>query len=183
MAFRIYTKTGDDGQTGLFGGKRLPKNHLRIEAYGTVDELNAYLGVVRDSTKDAHTLLVLKEIQDRLFAVGASLATDPEKNLSTPDIKEEDVRMLEEEIDDMDAELPPLKNFILPGGHTTVSFCHVARCVCRRAERLVVALHAEEPVAPELLHYLNRLSDYLFVLSRKLASDLGVMEVVWNPRG
>ena len=182
MAFKIYTKTGDAGETGLFGGKRLPKSHLRIESYGTVDELNSHIGLVRDSLTDAHLLQVLKEIQDRLFAVGANLATDPAKNLTPPDIKLSDIQVLENEIDSMEVQLPPLKNFILPGGHPTVSFCHVARCVCRRAERLVVALNQEEKVEPMVLQYLNRLSDYLFVLARKIGQDLGAGEVIWRPR-
>jgi cob(I)alamin adenosyltransferase len=182
MAFKIYTKTGDAGETALFGGKRLPKSHLRIEAYGTVDELNSCIGVVRDSLTDEHFRQVLKDVQDRLFAVGANLATDPSKNLTPPDVKLADIQVLENEIDSMEANLPPLKNFILPGGHPAVSFCHVARCVCRRAERLVVALNLEEPVEPMVLQYLNRLSDYLFVLSRKIGQDLGAEEVVWKPR-
>lgn len=183
MAFKIYTKTGDAGETGLFGGRRLPKSHIRIETYGTVDELNSYLGVVRDSTEDEHIRHVLKEIQDRLFAVGADLATDPDKRQSPPDITEEDIQLLEKEIDAMDEVLPTLKNFILPGGHSTVSFCHVARCVCRRAERLTVALHMSEPVDALVMKYLNRLSDYLFTLARKLGHDLGAEEVTWKPRG
>ncbi|MEZ4960749.1 MAG: cob(I)yrinic acid a,c-diamide adenosyltransferase [Saprospiraceae bacterium] len=182
MAFKIYTKTGDAGETALFGGQRLPKSHLRIEAYGTVDELNSYIGLVRDVSTDDHTRQVLKEIQDRLFMVGANLASDPSKNLSPPDITLADLKLLENEIDRMDENLPPLKNFILPGGHTSVSFCHIARCVCRRAERLAVALHQEEPVEDSVLQYLNRLSDYLFMLARKTSQDLGVGEVVWKGR-
>ncbi|WP_421799535.1 cob(I)yrinic acid a,c-diamide adenosyltransferase [Haliscomenobacter sp.] len=182
MAFKIYTKTGDKGETGLFGGKRLPKYHLRIEAYGTVDELNAHLGLVRDSLVDEATRDVLKEIQDRLFTIGANLASDPDKSMSTPDLLDSDIEALEQQMDQMDAHLPPLKNFILPGGHPSVSFCHIARTVCRRAERQVVALAANEPVEEILLRYLNRLSDYLFVLSRKMAQDLGVEEVSWFAR-
>lgn len=182
MAFKIYTKTGDKGETGLFGGKRLPKYHLRIEAYGTVDELNAHLGLVRDSLVDEATRDVLKEIQDRLFTIGANLASDPDKAMSTPDLLDSDIEALEQQMDQMDAHLPPLKNFILPGGHPSVSYCHIARTVCRRAERQVVALAANEPVEEILLRYLNRLSDYLFVLSRKMAQDLGVEEVSWFAR-
>lgn len=182
MAFKIYTKTGDLGETSLFGGKRLPKSHLRIESYGTVDELNSYVGLVRDNTPDESTRQLLKDIQDRLFTIGANLASDPSKNMSTPDIRLSDIEALEQAMDKMDEELPALKNFILPGGHTTVSFCHVARCVCRRAERYVVALNLSEPIEPILIKYLNRLSDYLFVLSRKLAKDLGAEEVVWQTR-
>lgn len=182
MAFKIYTKTGDKGETGLFGGKRLPKYHLRIEAYGTVDELNAHLGLVRDSLADEATRDVLKEIQDRLFTIGANLASDPDKSMNTPDLLDSDIEALEHQMDQMDAHLPPLKNFILPGGHPSVSYCHIARTVCRRAERQVVALAANEPVEEILLRYLNRLSDYLFVLSRKMAQDLGVEEVSWFAR-
>jgi cob(I)alamin adenosyltransferase len=178
---KIYTKTGDKGETALFGGTRLPKNHLRIEAYGTIDELNSYIGVVRDSVADEPTRSALKTVQDRLFTVGANLASDGEYKV-IPDVFPDDVAFLEHEIDRMDAQLAPLKNFILPGGHTAVSFCHVARCVCRRAERLVVALHQEEPTEPVILEYLNRLSDYLFTLSRNIAQDLGVEEVAWQPR-
>ncbi len=180
MAFKIYTKTGDEGQTALFGGKRLPKSHLRIESYGTVDELNSFLGLVRDRTEDEHVRAVLFEIQNQLFDLGANLASDPSKNLPSPTVGQSDIQLLEHEIDAMEATLPPLKNFILPGGHPTVSHCHVARCVCRRAERLVVALNMEEPVSPEVLKYLNRLSDYLFVLARKLGQNLGASEVVWK---
>jgi cob(I)alamin adenosyltransferase len=182
MAIRIYTKTGDKGDTSLFGGKRLPKNHLRIETYGTVDELNSFIGVLRDSTESELIRSMLKDIQDRLFTLGANLASDPEKPLATPDILDSDIEALEKAIDEMTEQLPPLKNFILPGGHTTVSFCHVARCVCRRAERLAVALMLEEPVDEQIVRYLNRLSDYLFVLARQLSKDLGVEEVIWQPR-
>jgi len=182
MAIRIYTKTGDKGDTSLFGGKRLPKSHLRIETYGTVDELNSFIGVLRDSTASEPIRSILKDIQDRLFTLGANLASDPEKPLATPDIFDSDIEALEKAIDEMTGQLPPLKNFILPGGHTTVSFCHVARCVCRRAERLAVALMLEEPVDEQIIRYLNRLSDYLFVLARQLSKDLGVEEVIWQPR-
>lgn len=182
MAFRIYTKTGDKGETGLFGGKRLPKSHIRIEAYGTVDELNAYLGLLRDSIGDSTLSLKLKTLQDRLFDLGSILACDPEKEMNLPGLEEEDIRFLEEEIDKMNDKLPELKNFILPGGHTTVSFCHIARCVCRRAERIAVALHIEEKVDEINIRFLNRLSDYLFVLARKLAKDLDVEEVTWSKR-
>jgi cob(I)alamin adenosyltransferase len=184
MAFKIYTKTGDKGETGLYGGRRLPKSHIRIDAYGTVDELNSYIGLIRDQLTEPAQRNVLKEIQDRLFTIGANLASDPAKEMPVPDILEADVVLLEKEMDVMDESLPPLKNFILPGGHTTVSFCHVARCVCRRAERIVVALdHTEgEQVNEILIRYLNRLSDYLFMLGRKVAVDLGVTEVVWKTR-
>jgi cob(I)alamin adenosyltransferase len=182
MSFKIYTKTGDKGETGLFGGKRLPKHHVRIEAYGTVDELNSYIGLLRDNLTDDKVKELLKEIQDRLFALGSSLASDPDKNMITPDIKETDISILEDAMDEMDKKLPALKNFILPGGHNVVSFCHIARCVCRRAERNTVALHYTEPVDQLIIQYLNRLSDYLFMLGRKIAMDLGAEEIIWNPR-
>lgn len=182
MAFRIYTKTGDGGETSLYGGKRLPKNDLRIEAYGTVDELNSYLGLVRDYVLEEGIRELLKSIQDRLFTLGSNLASDPEKDLAVPDIREADIHILEQEMDRMNDGLPELKNFILPGGHPAVSTCHITRCVCRRAERLVVALAQHEKVAPILVKYLNRLSDYLFVLARQLAMERGVEEVVWAPR-
>ena len=182
MATKIYTKTGDSGQTGLFGGKRLPKNHIRIEAYGTVDELNSYVGLLRDAIGDSTLKAKLKTLQDRLFDLGSVLACDPDKDFNLPGVKESDVAFLEEEMDHMTARLPELKNFILPGGHTTVSFCHIARCVCRRAERMVVALAFEEEVDEINIRFLNRLSDYLFVLARKLGKDLDVDEVVWQSR-
>jgi cob(I)alamin adenosyltransferase len=182
MAFRIYTKTGDQGETSLFGGRRLLKSELRIEAYGTVDELNSHLGLVRDYAGEGRIKVLLKSIQDLLFTLGANLASDPEKALPVPDIQEEDITVLEQEIDRMNEGLPELKNFILPGGHPAVSFCHIARCVCRRAERLAVHLAQQEPVPPILIKYLNRLSDYLFVLARQLAKEQGADEVIWSPR-
>lgn len=182
MATKIYTRTGDQGETSLFGGKRLSKSNVRIEAYGTVDELNSWIGVLRDLTESAPTKDFLKAIQDRLFTLGSNLASDPEKEMITPDIFEQDVEALELAMDNMNEELPALKNFILPGGHTTVSFCHVARCVCRRAEHAVVALALHEPVEERIIRYLNRLSDYLFVLARYLALQLHTPEVIWNPR-
>jgi cob(I)alamin adenosyltransferase len=179
---KIYTKTGDKGQTSLFGGARLPKNHIRIEAYGTVDELNSYIGLVRDATDNEAVRNVLKEVQDRLFTIGSNLASDPSKEMITPDVFQTDIEFLETEIDTMTAVLEPLRSFILPGGHTTVSFCHIARCVCRRTERLVVALAENEKVDLIIIQYLNRLSDYLFTLGRLLAKDLGVEEVKWEAR-
>lgn len=180
---KIYTKTGDQGQTSLIGGTRVKKSHLRIESYGTVDELNSYLGLVRDQPVNNGRQDLLQEIQDRLFTIGASLASDPAKaTRKIPDLHEEDVALLEAEIDAMDAELPPLKVFVLPGGHQSVSFCHVARCVCRRTERLAIALQEDSYVEPLIIKYLNRLSDYLFVLSRKMAQELSAEEVAWHPR-
>ncbi len=178
---KIYTKTGDNGTTMLFGGGRVPKHHLRIEAYGTVDELNSYVGLIRDQDISEHHRQILKKIQDTLFTLGANLATNPEKTkVKTPDITEDDLQLLEQEMDTMTEALPQLKNFILPGGHTTVSFCHLARCVCRRSERLCVALAEQSPVAAILIQYLNRLSDYLFMLARKIGAELGAEEVVWK---
>lgn len=182
MATKIYTKTGDKGETALFGGKRLPKSHLRIEAYGTVDELNSWIGLLRDCIEQEAVRNLLKEIQDRLFTLGSNLASDPDKEMITPDILENDVQQLEKEMDMMNEILPLLKNFILPGGHVIVSYAHISRCVCRRAERNVVALAQQESVDEIIIRYLNRLSDYLFVLGRKLAQDLGAEEVIWRPR-
>ncbi len=183
MAFKVYTKTGDKGQTSLIGGTRVPKHHIRIESYGTVDELNSYIGLIRDQEINSEIKTVLIEIQDRLFTIGSSLASDPEKSkMKIPDLREEDVLFLEKEIDKMDETLPEMKSFVLPGGHTTVSFCHIARCVCRRAERLTIQLSETSFVDELVIKYLNRLSDYLFVLSRKLTQDLNAKEIPWKPR-
>lgn len=181
---KIYTKTGDKGLTSLIGGTRVPKSSLRIDCYGTVDELNSYIGLLRDQEVNAPRREVLKEVQDRLFTIGAHLATDPDKNphQRIPDLHVEDVDRLEAEMDQLNEVLAPLREFILPGGHPAVSFGHVARCVCRRAERLVIHLREESPVEDLVVMYLNRLSDYLFVLSRAMAHDLGVAEVTWKPR-
>ncbi|MFT5765324.1 MAG: cob(I)alamin adenosyltransferase, partial [Saprospiraceae bacterium] len=143
---------------------------------------NAYIGMLRDLVPTDYHKTILKEIQDRLFTIGSNLASDPEKNMATPDVKESDIELLEKEMDKMDEVLPPLKNFILPGGHTTVSFCHIARTVCRRAERLVVTLHLNESIEEIIIRYLNRLSDYLFVLGRQLSLDLNADEIPWHPR-
>lgn len=183
MSFKIYTKTGDKGQTSLIGGTRVPKHHERIEAYGTVDELNSYIGLIRDQQIDEHSKTILIEIQDRLFTIGSSLASDPKKSkMKIPNLKEEDVILLEKEIDKMNESLPEMRSFVLPGGHTTVSFCHIARCVCRRAERLSIHLAEHSFVSDLVIKYLNRLSDYLFVLSRKLTQDLNATEIPWKPR-
>ncbi|MBM3418571.1 MAG: cob(I)yrinic acid a,c-diamide adenosyltransferase [Bacteroidetes bacterium] len=180
---KIYTKKGDNGTTGLIGGTRVPKNSLRIDAYGTVDELNSYVGVLRDYPIDEKYKKQLIEIQDRLFTVGASLASDPTKaKMKIPDLTNVDVEQLEIWIDEMDMELQPMKFFVLPGGHLVVSFTHVARCVCRRAERIITDLKDKEIVAECVLTYMNRLSDYLFVLSRKLSQDFEVQEQPWHPR-
>lgn len=183
MAFKIYTKTGDKGQTGLIGGTRIAKFDIRIEAYGTVDELNSHIGLIRDQDLQEQTKTILIEIQDRLFTIGSLLAADPEKNKMTlPQISESDIELLEKEIDAMNEYLPEMKFFVLPGGHTTISFCHIARCVCRRAERCVLRLNEEAEVNELVYKYLNRLSDYLFVLSRKITFDLNATETPWKPR-
>lgn len=186
---KIYTKTGDNGTTSLFGGTRVPKHHLRIEAYGTVDELNAYIGLLRDQEIETSHKDILFTIQHHLFTLGAMLATPPEKEtlksgasrLNIPKIDAQTVHVLENAIDAMNDALPVMTHFILPGGHQTVSFCHIARCICRRAERYTVALHESEPVDEAILHFLNRLSDYLFVLARMLTKQLGAQEIKWIP--
>lgn len=179
---KIYTKKGDKGETSLLGGTRIAKSHIRIEAYGTVDELNSWLGLIRDQQIDSETKKLLIHIQDRLFTIGSHLASDPTKSgIKIPDIKEEDITTLEKEIDNMNEVLPEMKNFVLPGGHTVVSYCHVARCVCRRAERCAVNLATREKVEDIIIKYLNRLSDYLFVLSRKFSSDFKAEEIAWKP--
>lgn len=183
MSAKVYTKTGDKGVTSLIGGTRLPKQHIRIEAYGTVDELNSWIGLVRDQDIDKQYMAVLIETQDRLFTIGSLLAADPVKNkMKLPEISEDDIVLLEKEIDAMEEKLPPMKSFVLPGGNTTVSYCHLARCVCRRAERAVLRLAENEEVGELIYKYLNRLSDYLFVLSRKLTLDLKAVETPWKPR-
>lgn len=180
---KIYTKTGDKGTTALFGGKRVSKADLRIETYGTVDELNSYVGLVRDQPVNQNRKSILVEIQDRLFTIGSILATEPgNTKVKIPSLAEEDVTALEKEIDILDASLPAMKSFVLPGGHQSVSFCHVARTVCRRAERLVIALDAQEKIDAIVVQYLNRLSDYLFVLSRKMSAELNAEEMPWKPR-
>ncbi|MCH7413973.1 cob(I)yrinic acid a,c-diamide adenosyltransferase [Belliella sp. R4-6] len=180
---KIYTKTGDTGTTSLLGGKRVSKGHIKIDAYGTVDELNSYIGLLRDQEVNKSREVILKEIQDRLFTLGATLATEVGKsNIKKPDLHQEDIELLEKEIDLMEEKLPPLRNFILPGGHQAISFCHLARTVCRRTERCVILLMEIEPVDQIILSYLNRLSDYLFVLGRLMAIDLEVEEVTWKPR-
>ncbi len=185
---KIYTKTGDTGETSLFGGTRVKKYNLRIEAYGTVDELNSYIGLIRDQKKiDAETFESLIKIQNELFTLGAMLATPPDKEklksgkdrLKIPKINETDIHFLESKIDKMNDALLPMKSFVLPGGHTSVSFCHIARCVCRRAERITVELNDNEFVNDNIIVYLNRLSDYLFVLARKLTLDNNATEIPW----
>lgn len=180
---KIYTKTGDKGQTSLIGGTRVPKHHIRIETYGTVDELNSWIGLLRDTIEDKHVKEILVESQDRLFTIGSILASDPEKSkMKLPELKNEDVELLEKEIDAMDQVVPPMKSFVLPGGHPTVSHIHIARCICRRAERCTIHLTEEAPVEELVIHYLNRLSDYLFMLARKVSHDLGAEEIPWKAR-
>jgi cob(I)alamin adenosyltransferase len=180
---KVYTKTGDKGDTSLFGGKRVPKYDLRINAYGTSDELNSWIGFLRDQEIDASYIEILLEIQDKIFCLGSQLAADPGKpNLKMPKIELKDIQLLEDEMDRMSIDLPEMTNFILPGGHTIVSYCHVARTVCRRCERLVVELASDEIIDALIIQYLNRLSDYLFVLSRKITQDLGVKEALWKPK-
>lgn len=185
MAFKIYTKTGDKGQTSLIGGTRVAKSHIRIESYGTVDELNSYLGLVRDMDGTEQRGNWLREIQDRLFTLGAELATTPDKEvkMKLPDLHESDILWLEQCIDKMNEELPEMRSFILPGGYPAASACHVARCICRRAERLCVAMREqEEEVSDLILRYLNRLSDFLFVLARYIILVNGKEEIPWRAR-
>jgi cob(I)alamin adenosyltransferase len=180
---KIYTKTGDTGTTSLVGGTRVSKANLRIDAYGTVDELNAWMGVLGDMPVNQHRKALLKEIQDRLFTIGANLASErPSQRKPIPDLYEEDIALLENAMDEMDAQLPELRFFVLPGGHPDVSFAHVARTVCRRAERLAVQLAEQEEIEQLLIRYLNRLSDFLFVLSRAIAHQHQVEEIKWQPR-
>ena len=167
----------------MYGGKRVSKSDIRIEAYGTVDEVNSYIGLLGDLEVNKNRKLLLKEIQDRLFTIGSTLAADPDKlKLKKPDLLESDIELLEKEIDRLQEQLPEMKSFILPGGHEHVSFCHLARTVCRRAERIVVLLAETDSVETSIIMYLNRLSDYLFVLSRKMAMELGAEEIPWKPR-
>jgi cob(I)alamin adenosyltransferase len=184
MSSKIYTKTGDAGKTSLIGGTRVPKSHIRIDAYGTVDELNAYIGLLGDQLTDSHGREMLREIQDRLFTIGSSLACDPDKEIAMkiPDLKESDVILLENEIDAMNKKLPEMKSFVLPGGHITVSTAHICRTVCRRAERLIVALDDNGPLHLLIITYMNRLSDYLFVLARYIGMLVGATEIKWVPR-
>jgi cob(I)alamin adenosyltransferase len=191
MASKIYTKTGDKGKTSLIGGTKVPKSNIRIESYGTVDELNSFIGLLGDhlgaltTSAAAPTMILLREVQDRLFTIGSSLACDPDKSpqFKIPDLKPEDVQLLEKEIDIMSGELPPMKSFLLPGGHVAVSTAHIARCVCRRAERLCVNMQEDGLfIDPLVLQYINRLSDYLFMLARYIGHVLNIPEIPWKPR-
>ncbi len=185
MAMKIYTKTGDAGKTSLLGGKKVSKGDLRIESYGSVDELNSFVGLLSDFQTDGFLKDILKEIQDRLFTIGSDLACDPDKNIKmpVPDVHESDIELLEKEIDRMNDELPPLLNFILPGGAPVVSYAHIARTVCRRAERNCIRLQdSEQNVAPIIIKYLNRLSDYFFMLARYTGFKNNIPEVIWKAR-
>ena len=179
---KIYTKTGDGGQTSLLSGTRVSKSDLRIDTYGTVDEVNAHIGLLRDQPVNEKRRELLIKIQDKLFTMGSRLAADPAKPVPEylPEITSDDVMRLESEMDIMDEALPVMKHFILPGGHPSVSYCHIARCVCRRAERLLIKLQENEPVSDILVIYLNRLSDFLFVLARKMSQELEVEEIPWR---
>jgi len=180
MATKIYTKTGDKGQTSLFGGKRLAKNDVRIEAYGTIDELNASVGYLYELLDDPGIKEVLFNVQNKLFNIGSKLAVDPSKDFEMPMVDESDVAILESEIDKMDETMPILKSFILPSGHPHGAYAHVVRTICRRAERRVVALSQGSEVEPLIIAYLNRLSDYFFTLARYLILSKGGREVVWD---
>lgn len=185
MASKIYTKTGDKGKTSLIGGTKVPKSHIRIDAFGNVDELNSYIGLLSDHFHHDYTRAALREIQDRLFTIGSSLACDPDKEplLKIPDLKEEDVQWLEQEMDAMNIVLLPMKSFILPGGHMSISTAHIVRCVCRRTERKCVNMLEEGMfVEPLVIKYLNRLSDYLFILARYIAHEMKIEEIAWKPR-
>lgn len=178
---KIYTKTGDEGKTSLLGGSRVAKYHLRIESYGTVDELNTAVGMLRSMELPSGIAEVLIEIQNKLFTIGSQLASEPgEPKFKIPKLLGEDTVYLEKKIDEMEEDLPVMRNFVLPGGHPSVAQAHVARCICRRAERIVLHLKDESDVPQEIPVYLNRLSDFFFVLSRKLAKDLGANEIPWK---
>lgn len=180
---KIYTRTGDKGLTSLFGGKRVSKADLRIDTYGTIDELNSWIGLLRDQPVNAHRSEFLIFIQDRLFTIGSNLATEPgNTKVKIPALAADDITVIEKEIDNMESTLEPMKSFILPGGNQSVSFCHIARTVCRRGERLTIALHQVEPVNDLIIQFLNRLSDYLFVLSRKMAAESGAADTPWTPK-
>ncbi len=180
---KIYTKTGDKGETSLIGGTRVAKHHPRIEAYGSVDELNSHVGLLRGQKIEKKSIETLLEIQDRLFTIGSLLAADPQRSrMKLPELETGDSELLEREIDRMNETLPDLKSFVLPGGNDASSFCHIARCVCRRAERLITNLAETEEVSDKILIYMNRLSDYLFVLARKIVHDEKGEETAWKPR-
>lgn len=178
----IYTRSGDNGETSLIGGKRVPKYHIRIEAYGTVDELISYIGLIRDQNISSEIKDQLIEVQSNLMTCASILAADCEDcDVELPELKNEHVAKLEQDINKMELELPPLNSFVLPGGHTAVSFTHITRNICRRAERYAIRLNEETEISEEVIQYLNRLSDYLFMLGRKFVNDFGVKEILWKP--
>ncbi|HAD97939.1 MAG TPA: cob(I)yrinic acid a,c-diamide adenosyltransferase [Cryomorphaceae bacterium] len=180
---KVYTRKGDTGETSLIGGTRVKKYNLRIEAYGTVDELNSFIGLIRDTAEASDQDALLMDIQNRLFTIGSELASDPENSrMKVPELQPADIEALEKAIDKMDEQLEPLKNFILPGGDLAASYCHVARCVCRRAERRVIELNEQAAVDPKIMKYLNRLSDYLFVVARYFTRQHGGVETLWKTR-
>jgi len=180
--YKIYTKGGDKGETSLLGGTRVPKFHERIEAYGTLDELNSYVGLIRDQQIDNHYKDILFDIQNNLFVAESHLAADNEESAKNlPKLTSNSIILLETEIDKMNEKIPPLQSFILPGGHTTVSYCHIARTICRRSERLVIKLGSQYKIDPIIIQYLNRLSDYLFVLARMIAKEENAEETLWRP--
>lgn len=186
---KIYTKTGDKGKTSLFGGERVPKHHIRIEAYGTVDELNSFIGLIKDQKIDEDTKNTLLKIQTELFTVGAMLATPPNREklksgkdrLNIPKLNNNTIAFLENEMDEINKNLPPMTHFILPGGHPVVSYCHITRSICRRTERICTLLNEKSPINELIIIYLNRLSDYLFTLARKFSNDFDVEEIKWTP--
>ncbi|MDR1348847.1 MAG: cob(I)yrinic acid a,c-diamide adenosyltransferase [Prevotellaceae bacterium] len=175
---KVYTKTGDGGTTSLIGGTRVPKFDIRVEAYGTVDELISYIGLIRSQKIDLRIIEILHQIQIKLMDIAAIIASD-EKAKKTRQVTVEDINIIENEIDRYDAELEPLKYFVLPGGHSIPAFCHITRCICRRAERMILRVHSENPISQNVLTYINRLSDYFFVLARKLHKNLDVQELFW----
>lgn len=178
--YKIYTKLGDKGETSLLGGSKVPKYHERIEAYGTLDELNSFIGLVRDHTDNSQVIAFIKHIQDRIFTIEARLAAETEETAGyLPEIKTEDITTLEKEIDRMEADLPPVQNFVLPGGHPAVSYSHVARTICRRAERVTLKLMVSVSVDPTIPQYINRLSDYFFVLARYMTKYYSTEETIW----
>jgi len=186
---KIYTKTGDKGKTSLFGGERVPKHHIRIEAYGTVDELNSFIGLIKDQKIDTETKNTLLKIQTELFTLGSMLATPPNKEklksgkerLNIQKLNLKSITFLENEMDKMNSILPPMTHFILPGGHPVVSYCHIARSICRRAERICTLLNEKTTINELIIIYLNRLSDYLFTLARKFSNDFNIDEIKWIP--
>lgn len=180
---KIYTKTGDKGTTGLLGGTRVSKSNLRIDTYGTVDELNSYIGLLRDQKVNINRIEDLIHIQNNLFTIGSYLASDPEKSkVKLPELNPIEIEFLEKQMDSMNENLPEMRHFVLPGGHASVSHCHIARCICRRAERLTTGLSEISEVNELVLKYLNRLSDYLFVLSRMMTKELNASEIPWLPK-